>query len=72
MFESTCEPTYTLPPPIMTPEAVFISYLNSVVPVGIPNKYLLFILLGHVTEVSNVNVSAGVTEDDEIDTVQSL
>jgi hypothetical protein len=56
----------------MTPEAVFISYLNSGVPVGIPNKYLLFILLGHVTEVSNVNVSADVTEDDEIDTVQSL
>jgi len=28
--------------------------------------------LGHVTDVSNVNVSAGVNEDEEIDTVQSL
>jgi hypothetical protein len=46
--------------------------LNNVVPVGRPKKYALFILLGHVIDVSNVNVSVGATDAGETDTVQSL
>jgi hypothetical protein len=48
------------------------SNLKSGVPVGVPYIKPLLILFGHVTDTSNENFAAGITEDGDTEIVQSL
>jgi hypothetical protein len=72
LFDKTCVPFQTSPPPKEVPEEFSIANLNSGVPVGFPYMNPLLILFGHVTDTSSVNFPAGITEDGDTAMVQSL
>jgi hypothetical protein len=72
LFDKTCVPFQTSPPPTEVPEEFSMSNLKSGVPVGVPYIKPLLILFGHVTDTSNENFAAGITEDGDTEMVQSL
>jgi hypothetical protein len=72
LFDKTCVPFQTSPPPTEVPEEFSMSNLKSGVPVGVPYIKPLLILFGHATDTSKENLAAGVTEIGDTEMVQSL